>query len=178
MIRLIITTVLFFLLAQNTLGQRKSTKEAMRAWQPMVGNWQAQCQMLPKGKPVIAETGTLQVRYVLDSAYLELHVQVRREDGKASRSYLQFITWNPDSAHYISTYFYNDWAERVTEYYTRSTDGSFNGTATIPMGSSRPPMKLRIRITPKGTNAFDLNSEELQADGTWYLDYSAAYTKQ
>jgi hypothetical protein len=82
-------------------GNVPTTKAKMRDLSGLVGTWDAHTSF--------DEVGTYTISWALDSTYLQWHLAL----GK--RSMMIMLTYNPDSARYESTYFYNRSSLRVFE---------------------------------------------------------------
>ena len=90
-------------------------REGMKKLAPLVGQWRAAVTFHDEDG-VTREEGTYKVSSILDDTYLELEVERHRPDNpQRSHKMLTFITFNPQSKEYDTTFFYSQWAMRVTE---------------------------------------------------------------
>ncbi len=79
---------------------------------PMVGKWQADAVYADGHENV----GTYDIHWALDDTYLEMEVDFHRKSDPAQHhGFVIYVTYNPATRHYESTYFYTRWAMRVTE---------------------------------------------------------------
>ena len=82
---------------------------------PLVGKWHAVASFHDKDR-IIENIGTYTIAYVLDHTYLQWEVELHNKDNpKRSQSWVIFTTFNPATNQYNQTYFYSNWAQRVTE---------------------------------------------------------------
>jgi hypothetical protein len=85
-------------------------KAKMRELAGFVGTWDARTTFHGRnGTPDSHEVGTYTISWALDSTYLQWTISLGR------RSMLILLTYNPVSARYEQTYFYNGSALRVFE---------------------------------------------------------------
>lgn len=90
-------------------------REGMKKLAPLIGQWRAAVTFHDEDG-ITREEGTYKVSSVLDDTYLELEVERHRPEHPERRQrMLTFITFNPKSNEYETTYFYSRWATRVTE---------------------------------------------------------------
>jgi hypothetical protein len=81
----------------------------------LVGKWYAVARFHDKDR-IIENVGTYTIAYVLDHTYLQWEVELHNKDNpKRSQSWVIFTTFNPATNQYNQTYFYSNWAQRVTE---------------------------------------------------------------
>ncbi len=108
--------------------------EGLSKLAPMVGKWRA-VALFHDGDGVTENDGTYEVAWALEDTYLEFHAEMHRKgDPSHHHGFIIFITYNPATRHYESTYFYTRWASRVTEtgdYDAASQE--FRTTAFIPL---------------------------------------------
>jgi hypothetical protein len=82
---------------------------------PLIGKWRAAANFYDS-EGVTEEVGTYSISSVLDDTYLQWEVELHnKENPKRRHSFIIFVTFNPMSNQYDSTYFYSRWALRVTE---------------------------------------------------------------
>ena len=79
----------------------------------LVGTWDAVAEFHQRDGSLAYDLGTYKISSVLDSTYLECEVVLHSKDNPARQhSFLTFITYNPVTRKYDSTYFYSRWALR------------------------------------------------------------------
>src|SRR5262249_42351362 len=101
--------------AGDAAGDYAKIREGMSKLAPMVGKWRA-VAMYPDKDGVTENDGTYDIRWALDETYLEFHVELHRKgDPSHHHGFVVYVTYNPVTRHYDSTYFYTRWALRVTE---------------------------------------------------------------
>jgi len=101
----------------------------------LVGTWDAVAEFHQRDGSLAYDLGTYNIFSVLEGTYLQWEVVLRSKDNPARQhSFLTFITYNPVTRKYDSTYFYSRWALRVTETgeYDDKTK-EFRTTAFIPL---------------------------------------------
>ena len=104
---------------------------------PQTPDWQLDRRgSLPRQRRSITEeTGTYKISSALEGTYLEEQVEFHRKDDLTKHhSFLVFITYNPVTKKYDSTYLYSRWALRVTETgeFDEKTK-EYRTTAFIPL---------------------------------------------
>lgn len=100
----------------------------------MVGTWKGVATFHEKDGTTGYDLGDYNIHYVLEGTYLEQEVTLRdKDDPTRHHSFLVFITYNPETKKYDSTYFYSRWAIRVSESgeFDEATK-EFRTTAFIP----------------------------------------------
>jgi hypothetical protein len=101
--------------ADDPAGDFVRIHEGMSKLAPMVGKWRATA-IFHDGDKLTENDGTYDIGWALEDSYLECHVELHRKDDPAHHhSFVIYITYNPASQHYDSTYLYSRWARRVTE---------------------------------------------------------------
>jgi hypothetical protein len=101
--------------ADDPAGDFARIHEGMSKLAPMVGKCRATA-IFHDGDKLTENDGTYDVEWALEDTYIECHVELHREDDPSHHhSFVIYITYNPASQHYDSTYFYSRWARRVTE---------------------------------------------------------------
>jgi hypothetical protein len=83
---------------------------------PLVGDWSAKAEFRRRNGDRVMQEGIYRVRPVLNGTYLQFEVGLWPV-GKPDQSpdFYIFITYDPVSAAYSSTYIYSGWSVRVTE---------------------------------------------------------------
>ncbi len=120
-----------YCLPLSTQGQADDAQaifKNMAYLKPLVGDWKAVMRFHSRDGRIREEIATFKISWALDNTYL------KQEIARPQQSILVFITYNPVSAKYDSTYFYSRWALRVTEtgeYDDKSKE--FRTTAFIPL---------------------------------------------
>lgn len=101
----------------------------------MVGTWTAVAEFHQKDGTLAYDIGTYKISSVLEGTYLQWEVELHDKDNpRKHHSFLTFVTFNPVTKKYDSTYFYSRWALRVTETgeYDPKTK-EYRTTAFIPL---------------------------------------------
>ena len=128
-------------------------RTALRQLAPLVGSWDTVWSFYDKDG-VTREVGTTRVSYVLDETYLELVVD-RHNPANPTRNkkMITFITYNPLTSKYDSTYFYSRWALRVTETGEYDDeDQEFRTRAFIPLEDGKRDENVRTITSFKDPN--------------------------
>lgn len=90
-------------------------REAMTKLAPLADKWNAAVTFHDQDG-VTEEVGTWSVSFVLDDTYLEFQTERHiRDHPERNNKIIFYVTFNPGSNRYETTYFYNRWALRVTE---------------------------------------------------------------
>jgi hypothetical protein len=114
-------------------AEYRKVRDGMSKLAPLIGKWNA-AWTFHQGDGITRELGTTSITSVLDDTYLQLAVERHNEaDPKRSRKMLTFVTFNPTSNQYDSTYLYSRSPMRVTEtgeFDDRTRE--FRTTAFIP----------------------------------------------
>jgi uncharacterized protein DUF1579 len=107
----------------------------MSQLKPLVGTWSAVAEFHEKDGTLSYDLGSYTIAYVLEGTYLQCLVELHDKDDRSKHhSFLIFITYNPVTKKFDSTYFYSRWALRVTEsgeFDDKSKE--FRTTAFIPL---------------------------------------------
>jgi hypothetical protein len=114
--------------------QYPKIRAGMSKLAPLVGKWRAAAKFYDSDG-VTEEVGAYSISSVLDDTYLQWEVELHhKENPKRSHSFIIYVTFNPMSNQYDSTYFYSRWALRVTETgeYDDATQ-EFRTKAFIPL---------------------------------------------
>ena len=141
----------------------------MENLKPLIGTWNAVVRFHDKGRRAITEeAGTYKISSVLEGTYLEEQVEFHHKDDPSKHhSFFVFVTYNPVSGKYDSTYIYSRWALRVTEsgeYDQKSRE--YRTTAFIPLEDGKRDENVRT-ITKLGENDHnDESAEHLDLDVT------------
>jgi hypothetical protein len=111
---------------------------------PLLGSWNTVWSFFDKDG-VTEEVGTTEVSYVLDETYLQLVVERHNPRNPARRKrMITYITYNPRSSQYDTTYFYSRWAVRVTETGEYDDeDQEFHTSALIPLEDGKRDENVR-----------------------------------
>jgi uncharacterized protein DUF1579 len=124
----------------------------MEYLKPLIGNWHAVVRFHERGGSITEEEGSYRISPVLDGTYLEQEVEFHAKDNPGKHhSFLIFITYNPVTREYDSTYLYSRWALRVTEsgeYDEKAKE--YRTTAFIPLEDGTRDENVRT-ITKLGT---------------------------
>jgi hypothetical protein len=121
--------------AQGRANDAQAIMSNMNYLNPLIGSWAALAEFHQKDGTLAYDTGTYKVSSVLEGTYLQMEVELHDKDNPSQHhSFLTFITFNPVTRKYDSTYFYSRWALRVTETgeYDPKTK-EFRTTAFIPL---------------------------------------------
>jgi hypothetical protein len=101
--------------ADDPAGDYGKIREGMAKLAPLAGNWHA-AALFHNGDKVSEREGTYDVRWALEDTYLEFHVELHHKDDPSKHNgFVIYVTYNPVTHQYDSTYFYTRWALRVTE---------------------------------------------------------------
>jgi Protein of unknown function (DUF1579) len=102
--------------AQGRADDAQAIFKNMENLKPLIGNWTAVVRFHDKDGSITEEAGTYKISSALEGTYLEEQVEFHRKDDPTKHhSFLVFITYNPVTKKYDSTYLYSRWALRVTE---------------------------------------------------------------
>jgi len=121
--------------AQGLADDAQAIFKNMENLKPLIGNWTAVVRFHDKDGSITEETGTYKISSALEGTYLEEQVEFHRKDDLTKHhSFLVFITYNPVTKKYDSTYLYSRWALRVTETgeFDEKTK-EYRTTAFIPL---------------------------------------------
>jgi hypothetical protein len=124
-----------YVAAQGRADDAQAILNSMSYLTPMVGTWTAVAEFRQKDGTLAYDVGTYKIFSVLAGTYLEWEVELHdKDDPSKHHSFLTFVTYNPVTKKYDSTYFYSRWALRVTETgeYDPKTK-EFRTTAFIPL---------------------------------------------
>jgi hypothetical protein len=120
---------------------------------PLIGTWNAVVRFHERDGSITEEEGTYRISSVLEGTYLQQEVEFRaRNNPSRHHSFLIFITYNPATKKYDSTYLYSRWALKVTEtgeYDDKAKE--YRTTAFIPLEDGSHDENVRT-ITRLGTD--------------------------
>lgn len=124
------------LIASNRADEAEYARirAAMNKLGPLVGTWNTVVRFFDK-EGVTEEVGTYTVSRVLDNTYPEFIMERhKKENPERNRKIISYVTFNPKSNQYDTTYFYARSALRVTETgeYDDATN-EFRTTCFIPL---------------------------------------------
>jgi len=121
--------------AQGRADDAQAILSNMSYLKSLVGTWSAVAEFHQKDGSIAYDLGSYNISFVLEDTYLQWEVELHdKKDPSKHHSFLIFITYNPVTKKYDSTYFYSHWALRVTEtgeYDDKSKE--FRTTAFIPL---------------------------------------------
>jgi Protein of unknown function (DUF1579) len=121
--------------AQGRADDADAILSNMNYPKPLVGNWSAVAEFHEKDGGLGYDVGSYKISFVLEGTYLQWEVELHdKANPSKHHSFLIFITYNPVTKKYDSTYFYSRWALRVTEtgeYDDKSKE--FRTTVFIPL---------------------------------------------
>jgi hypothetical protein len=141
------------LLAQGRADDSDAIFRNMEYLKPLIGNWNAAVRFHERDGGIKEEEGSYRISSVLDGTYLEQKVEFHAKDNPGKHhSFLIFITYNPVTKKYESTYFYSRWALRVREageYDERTKE--YRTTAFIPLEDGTRDENVRT-ITKLGSS--------------------------
>jgi uncharacterized protein DUF1579 len=101
--------------ADDPAGDYSKIREGLAKLSPLVGRWQA-VALFHDGDKITENDGTYDIHWTLEDTYLECKVELhRKEDPSRHHGFVIYLTYNPATRQYESTYFYTRWALRVTE---------------------------------------------------------------
>ena len=125
-------------------------RAGMNKLSPLLGKWRADAVFADGHENV----GTYDVHWALDDTYLEMEVDFhRKNDASQHHGFVIYLTYNPATRHYESTYFYTRWAMRVTESgeFDDVAD-EFRTTAFIPLEDGKRDEHVRTITELKNPN--------------------------
>lgn len=140
------------LLAQGRADDADTIFRNMEYLKPLIGNWNASVRFHERDGSITEEEGSYRISSVLDGTYLEQEVEFHAKNNPGKHhSFLIFITYNPVTKRYDSTYLYSRWALRVTESgeYDEKTK-EYRTTAFIPLEDGARDENVRT-VTKLGT---------------------------
>jgi hypothetical protein len=141
------------LVADSRAGDTQSILRNMDYLKPLIGTWNAVVRFHDRDGSITEEAGTYRISSVLDGAYLQQEVEFRANDNPSRHhSFLVFITYNPVTKKYDSTYLYSRSALRVTETgeYDEKTK-EYRTTALVPLEDGTRDENVRT-ITKLGSD--------------------------
>lgn len=101
--------------AEDSASDFGKIREGMDKLAPLVGKWRA-LAVFHDADGATERDGTFDIQWTLDNTYLEYRVELHhRDDPSKHNGFVIYVTYNPVSRQYDSTYFYTRWALRVTE---------------------------------------------------------------
>lgn len=125
----------------GSISDYTKIRAGMNKLSPLLGKWHADA-VFADGRENV---GTYDVHWALDDTYLEMEVDFHRKtDPSQHHGFVIYVTYNPATRHYESTYFYTRWAMRVTE--TGEFDevaNEFRTTAFIPLEDGKRDEHVR-----------------------------------
>lgn len=102
--------------AQGRADDGPTILRNMSYLKPLVGTWDAVAEYHQKDGSLAYDVGTYKISYVLEGTYLEWDVELHdKNDPSQHHGFLNFVTYNPVTGRYDSTYFYSLWSLRVSE---------------------------------------------------------------
>lgn len=120
--------------AQGRANDVQAILSHMSDLKSLVGTWSAVAEFHEKDGSLAYDLGTYHISFVLEDTYLQSEVELhQKSDPSKHHTFLVFITYNPVTKKYDSTYLYSHWALRVTEtgdYDDKSKE--YRTTAFIP----------------------------------------------
>jgi hypothetical protein len=138
-------------LAQGRADDAQTILTNMSYLKPWVGTWKVVAEFHQKDGTLAYDFGTYKVDYTLEGTYLQLQVELHdKDDPRRRHSFLTFITYNPVTQKYDTTFFYSRWALRVMEtgeYDAKSKE--FRTAAFIPLEDGEHDENVRT-ITKLG----------------------------
>jgi Protein of unknown function (DUF1579) len=112
---LILSLSLFALDCHAQENDHQATIAGIAKLAPLIGKWHAIARFHDNGS-VHENVGTYTISYTLDNTYLRWEIELHsKDDPKRSQSFVIYTTFNPATKQYNQTYFYSNWAQRVTE---------------------------------------------------------------
>ena len=88
----------------------------MEKLRPLVGNWTVVAEFHDRDGGVSYDDGVYAITPALDGSYLQIAATLwTRGRPEQRHGFLAFVTYNPVTQSYDSTYFYTRWAMRVME---------------------------------------------------------------
>jgi hypothetical protein len=96
----------------GSISDYAKIRAGMNKLSPMVGKWEADAVYADGHENI----GTYDIHWALDDTYLEMEGDFhRKSDPSQHHGFVIYVTYNPATRHYESTYFYTRWALRVSE---------------------------------------------------------------
>lgn len=100
---------------QDPAADYAKIREGLDELAPFVGDWSAVAKF-HRDSGVVEQEGIYHIDWALEQTYLQFTVELhRKEDPSRHHGFVIYLTYNPASKRYESTYFYTRWALRVTE---------------------------------------------------------------
>lgn len=134
----------------GSISDYTKIRAGMNKLSAMVGKWEADAVYADGHENI----GTYDIHWALDDTYLEMEVDLRRKtDPSQHHGFVIYVTYNPATRHYESTYFYTRWALRVTE--TGEFDDvakEYRTTAFIPLEDGKRDENVRTITELKNPN--------------------------
>jgi len=125
----------------GSISDYAKIRAGMSKLSPMLGKWHADA-VFQDGRENV---GTYAIHWALDDTYLEMEADFhRKNDPSQHHGFVIYVTYNPATRHYESTYLYTRWAMRVTE--TGEFDdvaNEFRTTAFIPLEDGKRDEHVR-----------------------------------
>jgi len=113
---LIVFTCSLPIAAQGRANDAQAILSNMNHLKSLVGTWSAVAEFHSKDGNIAYDLGIYHISFVLENTYLQWEVELHdKNDPSKHHSFLMFITYNPVTEKYDSTYFYSHSALRVTE---------------------------------------------------------------
>jgi hypothetical protein len=134
----------------GSISDYAKIRAGMNKLSPLLGKWNADA-VYADGHDNI---GTYDVHWALDDTYLEMEVDFhRKNDPSQHHGFVIYLTYNPATRHYESTYFYTRWAMRVTESGEfDDVANEFRTTAFIPLEDGKRDEHVRTITELKNPN--------------------------
>jgi hypothetical protein len=123
--------------------EHQKTIDGIATLGPLIGKWHAVARFHDKDR-IIENVGTYTISYELDNTYLRWEVELHNKDNsKRSQAWVIYITFKPATNQYNQTYFYSNWAQRVTESgeYDDETK-EYKTSALVPLEDGVHVMKV------------------------------------
>jgi hypothetical protein len=103
--------------AQASASDMGVIAENMAKLSPLIGTWDVKAEFHRRNGETVIQGGSYVVRPVLKGTYLQCDVTLWPvgQPDRGHQFYI-FITYDPVTAGYLSTYIYSGWSVRVTEH--------------------------------------------------------------
>ena len=143
----------------------------------LLGEWQVEVEQSTPSGQNFTESGTARVTRILQNDYLQIEVEVCRNNR--CRSYLQLVTCHNPTETFHSTYYYSGTHLTVTESGKWNEDtGQFTTSGVNPWASEREDgINIITTYWSENDDIWHMEVNELRR-GEWSIGYRATFTSK